>query len=205
MYQYLKSHKVITLLTALSLGILIVSLIIKPINAVPLVVSSNPTPNATKVDFSNPVSFILNRDIDSTQISLTSVPEESWSLKDNSDKIITFVPSQYLRINKEYVLSLSYSGKIIYTLGFTTIDQQSEPRYIQEVNNEVKRDYPLAIKTPYEQSGFSVVYSAPLTLEITLKNPNLTSQEVIDEVKAWVKSNGGDVGAHKYIIASQAN
>ena len=59
------------------------------------------------------------------------------------------------------------------------------------------RDYPLATKVPYENNDIKIVYSAPMALEITLKNPNLTSAEVIEAVKSWVTQNGGDADAHK--------
>ena len=36
---------------------------------------------------------------------------------------------------------------------------------------------------------------------IALKNPNLTSAEAIDEVKSWITANGGDAGAHKYVVS----
>ncbi len=108
---------------------------------------------------------------------------------------------QYLRVDQQYTLNLSYNGDLIYTLSFKTLRQQSDPRYVQEVNNEMARDYPLATKLPYESPVFTIRYSSPLTLEITVKNPNLTTQEIIDEVKVWVTQNGGDTSAHKYVIA----
>ncbi len=69
------------------------------------------------------------------------------------------------------------------------------------MKDELARDYPLAQKLPYSTPDYRVVYSSPMTLEITLKNSNLTSVEVIDEIKSWVTKNGGDVANHKYVIA----
>ena len=135
-------------------------------------------------------------------LQITSIPEEDWQL--SADKnVLALKSKQYLRVDTDYLLTISYLDKSIYNFKFKTLIQQSDPRYAQEVEVEMKKDYPMSALLPYENSEFYLVYLSPLTVQVKIKNPDLSAGEVLEEVKSWFTQNGGDVAAHKFIIATQ--
>ena len=196
------NKKFIIFLSIISLTFLIFSLIYKPQTPSPQLLISSPTQNARSSSLTDPIQLKFDQPIDPSLLTISSIPAESWSIESGLDNnSITLKSKQYLRVDTNYSLSIVYKNIQITTLNFKTMTQQGDPRYTQEVLSELERDYPLAAKTPLTTSQYRVVYSSPMTLEITLKNSNLTSAEVIDEVKSWVTKNGGDSIAHKYVIA----
>lgn len=201
MMKILTNKKFIIFLGLVTLVIFITSLFYKPTPPLPEVTQSVPTPNATKVNHFDTINLQFNQTIDPSLISVSSTPQEEWIVSSTDKDTISLKPKQYFHVDTTYVVNVSYSQQLVYSLNFKTAHQQSDPRYAQEVVSEIKRDYPLAVKTPYETDNYSVIYSTPLTLEITLKNNNLGPSDIIAEVKAWVTKNGGDPIAHKYVIA----
>ncbi len=202
MLQLLNNRKFLIIFGVLVLITLIISLIIKPTTILPEIIKTSPVERSTKVNYFDNISFTFNVDIDPTLVSLTSIPEENWQKSPKSTREIIFNSAQYLQVNTQYILTLSYQNKPIHTLTFTTIPQQSDPRYVQEVNNEIERDYPLAVKTPYDAPGFTVVYSKPLALEITLKEGVEERSEIINAVRDWVKESGLDPDSHTYSFSN---
>lgn len=202
--QHFFRKKTILVLLGITLAMLVVSFLYRPSKPLPRVTSTSLAGSSTKVGYFDPVSVRFNQSINPSLISIKSMPEESWEITAATGDPTTIILNhvQYFRVNTEYSLTIFYNNEQIHVLKFRTAPQQSDPRYVQEVNNEIARDYPLATKVPYENSNFKIIYSSPLTLEITIKNPNLTSTEIIAEVKSWVTQNGGNASAHKYIISS---
>ncbi len=196
--------KTIFILLAVTLVVVVVSLFYRPVNPLPNIISTSLTTSSTKVNYFDPLRLKFDQSINPSLLSIKSVPEESWSVTSaiGDPTSIVLDHAQYFRVNTDYSLTIFYDNQQIHVLKFRTAPQQSDPRYVQEVNNEMARDYPLATKVPYENNIFKIVYSAPLTLEITLKNSNITSQKAIEEVKSWVAQNGGNASAHKYVIAT---
>lgn len=202
MFHLLTNKKFILIFGLITLAIFIVSLTIKPAASLPEVVKTDPANHATKVDYFDSIGYTFNQDVDPNLLKLTSIPEETWQQLPTNSRKITYTPTQYFQVNTQYALTLSYDNRPIHNLTFTTLAQQSDPRYVQEVNNELKRDYPLAVKTPLERPGFSAVYSKPLTLEITLKEGVDERSEIINAVRDWVKENGLDPDTHTYIFSN---
>lgn len=196
------NKKTILILLAITLVAVVVSFVYKPVNPLPKVISSSITTNTTKVNYFDPIQLKLDQSISPAKISVKSVPEELWDITsaEGDPTTILLNHTQYFRVNTNYSLTIFYDNQQISVLTFKTAPQQNDPRYVQEVNNEMARDYPLATKVPYETNNYSVVYSLPLTLEITLKNFDLSEDEAIAEVKSWVTKNGGNSAAHKYVI-----
>ena len=202
MLQLFTNRKFLIGFGIITLLIFIVSLILKPPISLPEVIKTNPIDHSAKVNYFDSVTYVLDQDIDPNFLKLTSVPEEKWSITPKNSREIVFKSEQYLQVNAQYTLTLNYNDQPINTLVFTTLPQQSDPRYVQEVNNEIKQDYPLAVKTPLERPGFSAVYSKPLTLEITLKNGVEERGEILNTVRDWVKENGLDPNSHTYVFAN---
>lgn len=202
MFHLLTNKKLLIGFSVLTLLVFIVSLILKPATPLPEVIRTNPIERSTKVNYFDSISYSFNQDIDPNLLKITSIPEENWELKPINARSVSFSPAQYFQVNTQYSLTLHYNNQPIHSLTFTTLPQQSDPRYVQEINNELKRDYPLAVKTPFDRPGFSVVYSNPLTLEITLKEGVEERSEIINSVRDWVKENGLDPDSHTYTFSN---
>ena len=167
----------------------------------PKIITSVPAVGSATGDVFKPIIVQFDVAVLSSDFSVSSSPEEAWTIKQESRDTISLVHKQILHPATLYTINLVWQQKPLLPLSFTTQAAQGDPRLVQELTDELNRDYPLARFTPYETPLYRVVYSAPMTFEITLINLNLTSQEAIDEIKEWVASKGGDVDAHKYIMS----
>lgn len=194
--------KLIWGLGILTLIAVVISLIYNPPLPLPQVITSSPTQNSKKVNYFDTIKIKFNGPINTDLLTASSVPEEVWEISEERGNIVNLKSKQYLQVDKEYILNLSYDNKPLYSLSFKTIPQQSDPRYAQEVMSEIERDYPLSTKLPLEAPGYSVLYSTPLNLEITLKNDGATKDEILVAVRAWVKQNGRDPDSHTYSFAN---
>lgn len=204
MYNLLTNRKFVTFISFVLAILTIVSLVIlnrKQAAALPKIVNSDPSFGTTNGDIFKPISLDFNLPVISSDFSITSAPPENWTISQSGSASILLTHQQILHPATLYTLNLTWQNKPLPPLTFTTQLAQGDPRLVQELTEELTRDYPLARFTPYETSNYKVVYSAPMTFEITIKNPNLKSDEVVTEIKAWVTQNGGDVSAHKFIVA----
>ena len=199
------NKKIIIILSLITFVVVIIALFTKPATPLPQIVSTSPISNSRNVNYFDPIIIKFDQKVDPARISIASLPEEKWSINLSDNNSIILNHAQYFRVDTKYTLDIFYDEQLLSTLAFTTIHQQSDPRYVQSVVKQMEEEYPLATKIPFENSSFLIKYTSPLTISITIKNPSLTSQEIIDEVKSWVKSSGGDVDAHKYIIATPEN
>lgn len=199
--QLLLNKKFLIALALLALLTTILSLVLKPRDVVPKVVSSSPANGSTNVTHFDSIEFVFDHPLDQELVLAQSIPAEDWVVTPSGTNVVVLRPKKYLRVDTPYSLSLRYAGEEIYSLSFKTIPQQSDPRYAQQVVEDLRRDYPLAHIVPHETPLYRIVYTSPLALEITIINQNLTSQEIIAEVKSWVSQNGGDASSHKYTIA----
>ncbi len=186
----------------LTLVAVVISLIYNPATPLPQVITSSPTQNSKKVNYFDTIKIKFNEPLNTNLLTASSIPEEVWEISEERGNIINLKSKQYLQVDKDYTLNLSYDNKPLYSLSFKTIPQQSDPRYAQEVMSEIERDYPLSTKLPLETPGYSVLYSIPLNLEITLKNDEATKEEIVDAVRSWVQKNGRDPDSHTYSFAN---
>lgn len=201
MMNILKHKKFLVIFTVITIGVFIASLIYRPQAPEPELLMSIPTQNAQKVSLTNPIQLKFDQKIDPSLLAINSEPSEVWSTQIEGDgSLLTLKSKQLLRVETKYSLHIAYQNQPLYTLNFKTLPQQGDPRYTQEVLLEMDRDYPLSTKLPYTTNSYRVVYSAPMTLEISLKNTDLSSADAISEIKSWVTKNGGDSMAHKYIV-----
>lgn len=168
-------------------------------SSLPQLLQSTPPNESTNASVFAPLTLTYNQILDPSQLSASSIPEENWSISSNGTKII-LNHSKYLHANKHYELNIYYQDKLITTLSFKTNAEQNDPRYLQTVQEEMDKDYPLATSFPHETNQYRVVYSAPLTLQITLKTDLLTDEQAIEQIRSWVEKNGGDPDSHKYTV-----
>ncbi len=193
------SKKFLIVFSVISLLTLAISFV-KPRVSLPLIFTTLPINNASMVPVIAPIEYVFEKPITASDFSIKSTPAMDWTItqKDSSTLIVTHKAPMKRSI--KYIVNLSWKNTQINELIFTTQDTETDYVLIDKLKNEVARDYPLSKLTPYEGLGFTVVYSAPLTLQITLINPSLTENEVVEEVRVWVTKNGGNATAHKYIV-----
>ena len=197
----LKYKKIFIALTVISLGVFIFSFFVtKKLN----LISTYPVKDSNLTNLNSPILLEFNQKINLADFKFEVTPTETFSSEQNGDTKITLKPNKTLQINKKYSLVITHKNKQVETLSFTTNaskDTQYDARFNQDIQNELDTQYPLIAKTPYTTSLYRVVYSAPMTLEITIKNPEISSMEAINDIKSWVTSVGGDADAHKYVIS----
>jgi hypothetical protein len=200
----LLTKKYIIILGIIAFLFLIFSLIYKPIEPLPQLLTSLPAQDSQKVSLTDPVRLKFDQEVDPSLLTITSTPTEEWFIQAGDDKSIIILKSkQYFHVETKYVINISYKNEPISTLNFKTIAQQGDPRYTQEVLSEMDRDYPIAVKLPYTSNLYRVIYSAPMTLEISIKNDNILPEKAFSDIRAWVTSVGGDADAHKYVISDE--
>lgn len=170
------------------------------VKIIPLSIESSvPANGSDSVSVFDPIIIKFNQNINSKDLYISSEPFESWDISQYSPNSIQVNHQEYLRVATQYKLLILKNGTLIGTITFKTAHEQNDPRFLQTLQSELNKDYPLISLTPYETSNYKVVYIAPLTLEIELKN-QMDQQTVISQVKLWVKSNGIDPSTHKYNV-----
>lgn len=172
-------------------------------NQTPQIINSVPTKNSQNFDVFLPLSLVFDKDVITSDLRITSSPQENWELSQIDRNTITISHKLALRPSTKYSLLLTWKNQPLDSFVFTTRASQGDPRLVQTLTEEFNRDYPLAKKTPYISDAYYVVYSAPMVLEITIKNPAITPEKAFSEIRAWVTSVGGDANAHKYVISDK--
>ncbi len=166
------------------------------------IITSSPVNGSDSADVFSPTIITFNQPVTASDFSVSSTPEELWSIQQKGPNTIEADHLQYLRVATEYTLLISQKGQTIATLNFTTANSQNDPRYLQGLQSDLDKNYPLAQFTPYETALYRVVYSAPLALEIDLKSYTLDQASVIEQIKAWVQSHGVDPATHTYTVVA---
>lgn len=191
--------RLIALATIVALAV-VISFVSSLSQPKPSLVGVSPKDQATNVSLTDPIVYtFVEQNLTASDFSLNSSPNHQWTLSINGNGVIA-TPQSHLDSEKKYTLTLQWKGQTVSTITLTTQPTQTDYQLIDEIKNEVAQDYPLAAQIPYETNLLRVVYSAPLTLEITLKSPVLSSAQAISQVKAWANSKGGDASVHKYIV-----
>lgn len=194
-----KQLKVILVAGLVLLIIYIVTWVIRG-DDVPEITLTNPSDGSQGIAIYTQINYQFNQDVSLQDISFHFTPEVATTITQKSQGFLILTPKRTLQPATTYTIIPSWRGEKLPALSFTTQVTQTDPLLIENMKTELERDYPLGQKLPLNTSQYRVVYSSPLTLEITIKNPNLTSQEVIDEIKSWVTKNGADASTHKYVI-----
>lgn len=171
--------------------------------SMPRLISSSPIDLSKDVALAKLPTFEFDKPIDLTDVVIISSPKTSWVLTQTKATNITATHTPDFQPATTYTISLTWKNKPLAGLEFKTLASQVDPLLLQEMKEELARDYPLARFTPYKTSNYRVVYSSPMTFEITMINSNLTSEDAIEEVKSWITKNGGDAASHKLVVITQ--
>lgn len=198
MFTFIRRH---WLLLFLALGVLAaIYLALQKEPTPPLALaSSTPSHAQTNVDLFAPVLVTFNAPLDPNLLQVVSTPEESWQLTPRNSSTFEFTHTLAFSPSTQYVLTFMYQDQTT-SLAFITQKSQGDPRLVQTIKQQMLLDYPLADLTPYETNLYRVVYSDPLTLEITLKTTTVTTDKAISDIKSWVQNHGGDPAAHQYVV-----
>ncbi len=198
----------IKIVLAVAIGVaFIVSLIYlsnktKPAPSLPAIITSSPGNHTTEASVFGPIIIVFNQPIVASDVTATSVPEELWSIQQKDANTIELDHQLYLRVASDYTVTINEKGQIVGTISFTTAHEQNDPRYLQGLQSDLDKNYPLSQFTPYETALYRVVYSAPLTLEIDLKSDTLDQATAISQIKSWVQSHGIDPATHAYTVVA---
>ncbi len=198
--QIITSKKFLFSLALISLIALVLSLI-KPKDSPPELLRSVPTNNQNDVSVLRPIELQFRGPVDPADLSVSSSPASTWDVVTRGDTFIVLTHSSPLKPKTKYVLSLSWKNQPLLTLNFETEASQTDYELIKDTKAIIAKDYPLASLIPYDTPLYHVVYSAPLTLEITLKNPSTSKDQAIEDLKTWVSSNKLDSASHQYVFA----
>jgi len=173
----------------------------KTIRQTPIAITNSvPTEGSVNVSVFDSITINFNQTIDPASLYISSEPSENWDVVQRTQNSVVIEHNQYLKVATLYRITILQKGTLVGTLNFETAHDQNDPRQLQSLQSELDKNYPLASLTPYQTLNYRVVYSAPLTLEIDIKDPNVIQQNIIQEVQSWVKSNGVDPTTHKYDI-----
>ncbi len=186
------------LLGFISLGLIILNLLLH--HQPPKLVATNPISNSANILLVTPIKLKFSKPINLQDVRLESSPKETFTPSQPQPNTLIFKHQLPFYQNKPYTINVYYRQKLIYTLHFTTVKSQNEPRQLQLLEQQTKRDYPLAQDTPYNTNQFEVVYIAPKTLQITLKQTNLNHNLILNQVRQWVKNHGQDPNSHQYVF-----
>lgn len=198
--DFFRSKYFITILVS-AIVVIIMVFFLKNHDRVPSLVSVNPASGFSKLSVIKPITLVFNQDVSPKDILVTSNPPAEFNIVNGvSAYHLLLSPVKPLIQNTPYTITISYKNQPLHTLSYKTEETQTDYELIDQIKGEIARDYPLADKIPYETASFKVVYSAPLTLEIRLKNSTLSQDAAISQVKSWVSSNGVDVENHKYVV-----
>lgn len=169
----------------------------------PTLLSSNPANESTKVGLYQNINLRFDIPINGQTLLITSYPDEKWTVTNTDQKSIEVAHKSALAPYTDYLITIKNGSTTLATIAFTTIKSQSDPGLVQAIEEQMVKDYPLAKQTPLSNDAYYVVYSAPMTLEIYIKNENIIPEKAFSEIRTWVTSVGGDADAHKYVISDK--
>jgi hypothetical protein len=195
--------------TRLALGLIVLLVIINVVLSIyrsvappqPSLSSINPPSTTTNIDLNQNMTFAFKVPVEAADLTISSTPNLSWKLSQINANTISATHSPDFQPSTTYTINLVWKSLPYPPISLTTVKSQTDPQLIQNMKDELARDYPLAQKLPYNTDAYRVVYSSPLTLEIALKDKSYSKADAISEMKLWVTKSGGDSLAHKYIIA----
>lgn len=180
------------------IGVVLYSLLARPPAPAPTVLSTNPPQDSRAASIYDPITIELDQDINPALLSVSSSPAEDWQVVRKDNLAYSLTHAKYLRVETLYTLDLYYNQQPLYTLSFTTFKQQSDPRYMQEVQAEMTRDYPLSSVFPYDHPHYYALYTAPRAIEIRLKSTQITENEALQQVKNIFGQKGVDPATHSF-------
>lgn len=143
-----------------------------------------------QIDFGLPLA-------NESQYLINITPEVKTISKklENNGKSLLLTSEEPLHPNTVYKLEVRDKNKVLWQSSFTTEKLEGDPVIPYEGQKYTQSNYPLLEFIPYETESFSVRYSAPLTLTVTIKKG---TQKIIEPlIIDWIKSHGVDPLTHQ--------
>lgn len=155
-----------------------------------LAVNISTTSLNVQIDFNLPLT-------NENQYNVNIIPEIKTILKklDNNGKTLRLSSEEPLHPNTNYQIAIKDKNKILWQSTFTTENLQGDPVIPFEGQKYTQDNYPLLEYIPYETENFSVRYSAPLTLTITIKKGE--QKTIQPQIEEWIKSHNVDPSTHQ--------
>ena len=170
--------------------------LLKP-TAPPQVVFVSPSNHEENISTVSKIKIDFNQPIEKNEINVNLSPSTETLISfENNQKTLTLVPKKPFHSNTTYTIEVfNKNNKPLWRSFFTTEKLQGDPTIPYESEKYTQTNYPLLEFIPYETESFSVTYSQPLTLKVTLKKG---TKEIIEStVLNWIKSHGIDPSTHK--------
>lgn len=159
------------------------------------------SPENLAVDIST-VSLNIQIDFDlplanENQYSISIIPEIKTLMKklDNNGKTLRLTSEEPLHPNTNYQVIVRDKNKTLRQSSFTTEKLQGDPTIPFEGQKYTQDNYPLLEFIPYETEDFSVRYSAPLTLTVSIEKGEQKTIE--SSIKEWIISHSVDPSTHQ--------
>lgn len=166
-------------------------------------IESSPSNNQEGVKIFSTLKFAFNLTTSSEELIILTNPDFGYS-SDNFDKnTIEIKPENPLEFETEYSIVIKNNKyKDFYeVVKFKTENgeipaytQEQQKEFYEQLERQTYKDYPLFDFIPYQTDNFTVGYSRPLILSITLKKD---TAEIRQEVLTWIRSKGVDPATHK--------
>lgn len=147
-----------------------------------------------QVDLNQSFGFTFNKK--PKNITITTSPVFEFEQRIDKKKL-TIIPKQKLEQETRYIIFIKQRGKEIFKYSFTT--RGSTETEMVELDTQITlEEYPLAYELPLETEKYSVIYTDPLTLQITIKTG--TKTQIEKEIIDWVKEKEVDPATHKFVF-----
>lgn len=190
----------IIFILALLAGVVLVLKIISSQNAksLPQVILVSPQNNEENVSINPKIEIEFDKPANEKKISVTFLPEVEFSQIPAEDKLSLIIQSSFpLNPSTTYNFVIKYGKQTIWQSSFKTIQLEGDASIPIEGQKYTEDNFPLAQYIPYETGKYSVRYSLPLTLKVTIING--IKKEIETEINAWMKSKGVEPKTHQFV------
>lgn len=201
--QNLKQIKVIILaLLAIFIFILIIVL---DNQKIPTLKSHTPSNTAANVPLNAPIILVFDRDnINPNQFQIKSNPTLPFVLEKGPTNTLIVNHELYFLQNTIYKIIIYYQGAPISDFQFKTSKAENNPQALQLLERQIKEEYPLIDDLPPDQISYTVAYSRPKTIEITILDNKVDATTILAEINEWFNNKGVDPATHQFIFVDQA-
>jgi len=164
---------------------------------IPQVTETLPKNGQIEVALNQKITIVFDQEIPEKNWQIVSSPPFLFSLKENKN-ILEIQPSESFKEQTRYEIEIKNSNfpKFYYSFSFTTVVSspsvkggRGDPNFYQEIQKEMAAAYPLLKYLPQKTSTWSIVYTYPLRLKVTMVKD---SAEIRKEVLDWISSRGVD-------------
>lgn len=172
------------------------------------VLTTSPQNGQTNVSAGEiPITFTTDNPINSNkQFNITISPPLPFYWKITNNYPTNLVRAQILgglKTNTLYTVKITDAdNKPVYQWHFRTTAQPPVSSYLyvrDQAQKIIRNQFPLLPYLPFSNNDFYIDYTGPNnnTLEVDIENPNITSDQIKQEVNYWIRSHGIDPSTQK--------